>query len=285
VEDITRVWKVLIRTIFKRMVNKLAEEKYAIRAKNLTKYYGSIVALDHVDFEIKEGEVLGLVGDNGAGKSTLIKILSGAITPDEGTIEVFGETVNVRNPRNAFNLGIETIYQDLVLFDNLDFVQNIFAGREFKGKGIISRLFGLVDTQRMRKEALNRIKNISINLPSLSQKVKNLSGGQRQAVAITRALFWGKRILIMDEPTAALGVRESEKILKLIEETRKHVDGIIIISHNVNHVIKVADRVIVLRNGKRVGDITFKDYEEETELYNDIVRLITGVELIAYRRK
>lgn len=260
----------------------MAEEKYIIRAKNLTKYYGSVVALDYVDFELKEGEVLGLVGDNAAGKSTLIKILSGAITPNEGSVEVFGETVNIRNPRDAFNLGIETIYQDLALFDNLDFSQNIFAGREYKSKGF-GWLLGFADDKKMQKEALDRIKNISINLPSLSQKVNTFSGGQRQAVAITRALFWGKRILIMDEPTAALGVRESKNVLELIEETRKHVNGIIIISHNIEHVINVADRVIILRNGKRVGDITFKDYEgKNAELHNDIVRLITGAELIEY---
>jgi len=260
----------------------LVDNNYIIQAKNITKYFGSVVALENVDFELKYGEVLGLVGDNGAGKSTLIKILSGAELPTYGTIEVFGKHVNIRNPRDSFNLGIETIYQDLALFDNLDFSQNIFAGREYKSRGI-GWLFGFVENRRMQKEASKTIKNISINLPLLSQKVKTLSGGQRQAVAITRALFWEQKIIIMDEPIAALGVRESKKVIDLIEETRKHVNGIIIITHNIEHIIKIADRVIVLRNGRRVGDISFKEYGDRLDdLHNDIVKLITGAEIIDY---
>lgn len=252
------------------------DNKYIIKAKNITKRFGSVTALNNVDFELIQGEVLGLVGDNGAGKSTLIKILSGAIMLDDGSIEIFGKRVNIRNPRDALELGIETIYQDLALFDNLNFTQNIFAGREFRSRGL-GRLFGFVDTQRMRREALDKIKNISINLPSLSQKVSTLSGGQRQAVAITRALFWGQKIIIMDEPTAALGVRESKKVLELIREIRKHVSGIIIISHNIDHIIDIADRVIVLRKGERVGDVLLKGCKEnKAELHNEIVKLITG---------
>jgi len=260
----------------------MSNDNYIIRAKNITKYFGSVVALENVDFELKDGEILGLVGDNGAGKSTLIKILSGAELPNKGSLEVFGKPVNIRSPRDSFELGIETIYQDLALFDNLDFTQNIFAGREYKSKGI-GWLFGFVDGRRMQKEALNRIKNLSINLPLLTQRVKKLSGGQRQGISITRALFWGKKILIMDEPTAALGVRESKKALDLIKETRKYVNGIIVITHNIEHIIKIADRVIVLRNGKRFGDISFKDYGDRLDdLHNDIVRIITGAEIINY---
>jgi len=260
----------------------MSNGNYIIRAKNITKYFGSIGALENVDFELKEGEILGLVGDNGAGKSTLIKILSGAELPNDGSIEVFGKLVSIKNPKDAFELGIETIYQDLALFENLDFSQNIFAGREYKSKGI-GWLFGFVDSRRMQKEASQTIKNISINLPLLTQKVKQLSGGQRQAITITRALFWGQKIIIMDEPTAALGVRESKKVLDLIKETRKHVNGIIIITHNIEHIIKIADRAIVLRNGRRVGDIIFKDYGDRLDdLHNDIVKLITGAEAINY---
>jgi ABC-type sugar transport system ATPase subunit len=256
---------------------------FIIRTNGISKYYGSVVALDKVDFELRDGEVLGLVGDNGAGKSTLIKILSGAVLPNEGSIEVFGNLVHIRNPKDSFDLGIETIYQDLALFDNLNFTENIFAGRELKTKGI-GWLFGLVDGKRMQREASNRIKNISINLPLLNQKVKQLSGGQRQAVAIIRALFWGQRILIMDEPTAALGVREARKVLDLISEMRKHVNGVIVITHNIEQIIDIADRVIVLRNGKRVGDIDFQNYENRLDdLHNDIVKLITGAELIDYK--
>ena len=145
---------------------------------------------------------------------------------------------------------------------------------------------GIVDGKRMQRDASNRIKNISINLPLLTQKVKQLSGGQRQAIAIIRALFWGQRIIIMDEPTAALGVREAAKVLELIEETRKHVNGLIIITHNIEHIIKIADRVLVLRNGKRVGDVAFQDYGNRLDdLHNDIVKLITGAELIDYDSK
>ncbi len=260
----------------------MSNDNYIIRAKNITKYFGSIAALENVDFELKDGEILGLVGDNGAGKSTLIKILSGAELPNDGSIEVFGKPVSIKNPKDAFELGIETIYQDLALFENLDFSQNIFAGREYKSEGI-GWLFGFVDSRKMQKEASQTIKNISINLPLLTQKVKQLSGGQRQAITITRALFWGQKIIIMDEPAAALGVRESKKVLDLIKETRKHVNGIIIITHNIEHIIKIADRVIVLRNGRRVGDIIFKDYGDRLDdLHNDIVKLITGAEIMNY---
>jgi len=261
----------------------MSNDTNIINAKNITKFFGSVVALDNVDFELKNGEILGLVGDNGAGKSTLIKILSGAELPNEGSIEVFGEQAHIKNPRDAFELGIETIYQDLALFDNLNFTENIFAGREFSSSGL-GWVFGFIDGKRMQRDASDRVKNISINLPRLNQKVKQLSGGQRQAIAIIRALFWGQKIIIMDEPTAALGVREAAKVLELIEETRKHVNGLIIITHNIEHIIKIADRVLVLRNGRRVGDITFKDYGTRLDdLHNDIVKLITGAEIIDYK--
>ena len=258
----------------------MESSNYIIEAKGLTKYYGAVTALENVDFELKKGEILGLVGDNGAGKSTLIKILSGAIVADKGLIKVFGNEIKIDNPSDAFNLGIETIYQDLALFDNLDFVQNIFGGREYVGKGL-SKFLQFVDNRRMRAEALEKIKNISINLPDLSQKTETLSGGQRQAVAITRAIFWGRKILIMDEPTAALGVVESKKVLELIKEVKSSVEGIIIITHNIEHIIQVAHRVIVLRTGERAGSIDFLDYKGKTmELHNDIVKLITGAELL-----
>jgi len=257
------------------------EDSYIIQAKGLCKYYGAVTALENVDFELKKGEILGLVGDNGAGKSTLIKILSGAVIPDKGTIYAYGKEVKINNPRDAFDVGIETIYQDLALFNNLNFTQNIFAGREYVGKGI-AKFFQFVDEKRMRTTAMEKIRNISINLPDLSQKTETLSGGQRQAVALTRAVFWGKRIVIMDEPTAALGVNESKKVLEIIKGIIKNLDGIIIITHNIEHILLVADRVIVLRNGQRAGSIDFKDYKDNRiNLHNDIVKLITGAELVA----
>lgn len=260
----------------------MTTNNYIIEAKGLSKRFGAICALESVDFELKKGEILGLVGDNGAGKSTLIKILSGAITPNEGTIKVYGKEVKMNSPRDAFNLGIETIYQDLALFNNLDFTRNIFSGREYVGKGI-AKILKFADKKRMREEALEGIKKISINLPKLDQNVETLSGGQRQAVAITRAIFWGRRIIIMDEPTAALGVKESKRVLEMIKDIRSNLDGLIIITHNIEHIIKIADRVIVLRTGNRVGSIDFEEYKNRTEdLHNDIVKLITGAELISY---
>jgi len=255
---------------------------YIIEAKGLSKKFGAVCALENVDFELKEGEILGLVGDNGAGKSTLIKILSGALTPDEGIIKIYGKEVKINSPRDAFKIGIETIYQDLALFNNLDFIRNIFSGREYIGSGI-SKILKFADKKRMKKEAMEGIKKISINLPKLDQNVETLSGGQRQAVAITRAIFWGRRIIIMDEPTAALGVKESKRVLEMIKDIKNSLDGIIIITHNIEHIIKIADRVIVLRTGNRAGSIDFKDYENrKKDLHNDIVKLITGAELIDY---
>ena len=259
----------------------MPERENIIEAKGITKYFGPVKALENVDFELKKDEVLGLVGDNGAGKSTLIKILSGAYIADKGTIKIYGKIVEIKTPRDSFAVGIETIYQDLALYDSLDFTKNIFAGREYIQKGI-GKLFNLVDEKRMRREALAKIKDISINLPKLRQKTETLSGGQRQAVAISRALFWGRRIIIMDEPTAALGINESKKVLDLITEVRNSVDGIIIITHNLEHVIEIADRIIVLRTGERAGTVDFKDYKgRSADLHNDVVRLITGADLVS----
>lgn len=252
------------------------KEEYIIEAKGLTKYFGSVCALKNVDFELKRNEILGLVGDNGAGKSTLIKILSGAIRANEGDIYFNGEKVRIEEPRSAFNLGIETIYQDLALFENLDLAKNIFVGREYIGRGL-SRALVFADDRRMRKEALKKIEDISINLPDLNQKVETMSGGQRQAVAITRAIFWGKKVIIMDEPTAALGVQESSKTLDLIKETINHVEGIILITHNIEHILRVVDRVIVLRFGERVGELECANSDENKEkLHHEIVSMITG---------
>ena len=260
------------------MKNKKVEENnYIIEAKGITKIFGAVEALKNVDFELRDGEVLGLVGDNGAGKSTLIKILSGAVVADDGIIEIFGKKAKIKQPSDAFNYGIETIYQDLALFNNLNFVENIFAGREYVQKGF-GKYFNFVDIKSMNHNAYDKVKNISINLPDLNQKVENLSGGQRQAVAITRSIFWGQKIIIMDEPTAALGVQESKKVLELIKEIIKHVKGIILIAHNIEHVINVADRVVILRNGERVASLDFEDYTNKTDtLHHDIVKGITGI--------
>lgn len=249
---------------------------YILEAKGLTKLYGRVIALNSVDFELKRGEILGLLGDNGAGKSTLIKILSGAILPNRGEVYFEGKPADIKQPRDAFNLGIETIYQDLALFDNLDFTKNIFVGREYKSKGP-GKILAFADTKRMRNEALAKIKGISINLPDLAQRVETMSGGQRQAVAITRSIFWGKKVIIMDEPLAALGVQESKRVLDLIKETINHVEGIIVITHNIDHILKIVNRVIILRHGERAGSIDCSNAESRREeLHHKIVSMITG---------
>ena len=256
------------------MINK--NNGLVLEAKKITKLFGPVVALKDVDFEVRRGEILGLLGDNGAGKSTLIKIFSGAITANKGDIFFEGKKVDIKQPRDSFDLGIETIYQDLALFNNLDFTKNIFVGREYISKGP-GKIFAFADTRKMRNKAREKIRDISINLPSLEQRVETMSGGQRQAVAITKCIFWGKKVIIMDEPTAALGVQESKKVLELIKETINHVEGIILITHNIDHVLRVADRVIILRHGERVGELECSDSDSRhDELHHKIVSMITG---------
>jgi len=253
-----------------------------IELKKISKKYGGTVALENVDFELFKGEVLGLVGDNGAGKSTLIKIISGAISKDNGEIYLYGEKVNIKNPKDSMDYGIETIYQDLALFQGLDFTSNIFIGREYLKKGFINKGFGIIDLKKMEQKAEETLAGISFIMPEIKEIVENFSGGQKQAVSIARAKLWSKKIIIMDEPTAALGVQESRKALDMIKEFSNIVDGIIIISHNIEHIIDVTDRVIVLRKGKRVGTIDFNKYGDNKEdLHTDIVKLITGMEFIS----
>lgn len=249
-----------------------------IELKNITKKFSGTVALDNVDFELFEGEVLGLVGDNGAGKSTLIKIISGVFSPNIGEIFIYGRKVDLKNPRDAIDLGIEVIYQDLALFDGLDFTTNIFIGREYLKKGVLSRIFKVIDVKRMEKKAQEVLSGIAFNMPPIHEYVENFSGGQKQAVSISRAKLWGKEIVIMDEPTAALGVQESQKVLDMIKVFSTIVRGIIVISHNIEHIISVTDRVIVLRQGRRVGTIDCNDYKDKNILHGDVVKLISGLE-------
>jgi ABC-type sugar transport system ATPase subunit len=247
---------------------------------NITKKYGGTVALDNVDFELLEHEVLGLVGDNGAGKSTLIKVISGAVIADSGEIFFEGQRVKINSPSDSIKLGIETIYQDLALFGRQDFTVNIFSGREYLKSGYLARMLRILDKKRMQSKAREVLMEISINMPSIREKVDNFSGGQKQAIAISRAILWGRKVIIMDEPTAALGVQESRIVLNMIKNFAKKetVRGVIIISHNIEHISEIADRVVVLRQGKRVGSIDMGEYKERKDsLKEDIIKMITGL--------
>ncbi len=229
-----------------------------------------MVALEGVDFEVYPGEIAALIGDNGAGKSTLIKILSGALRPDAGTIRMRGRPVEFHSPHDARVAGIETVYQDLALAPDLDVAANIFLGREIKQPGILG-LLDFYNQRAMREQAAKHLRALKVNLRSIRQTVDTLSGGQRQSVAVARAVFWGKDVVIMDEPTAALGVAQSGMVLQLMRRIRDAGTAVIFISHNMPHVWEVADRMIVLRRGRRVGTL----YPQEHTM-DQAVSLMTG---------
>lgn len=241
-----------------------------LKAEGIGKNFGSVVALENVDFEIGKGEVVGLVGDNGAGKSTFIKILSGVYKRDKGKIFLDGKEIWFENPREAIHAGIETVYQDLALAFHLDVYTNIFLGREDVKKGLPGKM-GFVDRKKMRESVKKELDRLRITIKSVDQKVGNLSGGQRQAVAIARSVAWGTKIIVMDEPTAALGVEESQKVLDLIREIKKQGLSVILISHTLPHVMEVCDRIVILRLGKSIVNLK----TEETNL-DEVVQWITG---------
>lgn len=222
----------------------------ALQAEAITKTYGHVRALRGVDFSVRRGEVHALVGDNGAGKSTLIKILSGAVVADSGRITLDGELVQIRTPEDARDLGIETVYQDLAIAESLDLGENIFLGRELVRSGFLGRL-GFIDRPRMRKEGMESLTRLGTTIPSSSVPLESMSGGQKQAVAVARAAVWGQSVLILDEPAAALGVRQTAQVLELIRRsTRDQGLAVIFISHDVPQVLEVADRITVLRQGQ-----------------------------------
>jgi len=242
-----------------------------LQTRGVSKRFGSVTALEGVDFELYPNEIMALVGDNGAGKSTLIKILSGAYQPDEGEVLMDGKHVDFHNPMDARRHGIETVYQDLALASALDIASNLFLGREERRPGIWGSLFRNLDAPRMRAEAAEYMASLKIGLRSMRQAVETLSGGQRQGVAVARAVSWGKRVVIMDEPTAALGVKESGMVLELIRAVKARGVPVVLISHNLPHVFEVADRIQVMRLGKRSG--IAKPGEQTMD---DVVRLMTG---------
>ena len=224
-----------------------------LQVRGVSKFFGGLTALNKVDFEVNAGEVVALLGDNGAGKSTLIKCISGVYKPEEGDILFGGQNIVPLSPSNVRDAGIETIYQDLALAENLDVGANVFLGKEKKKK-----LFGLLpvtDDEFMRNEAVKVLDRLDIHIPSLKQKLVYLSGGQRQAVAIARAIYWNARLVVMDEPTAALGVPEQRKVLSLVHTLRDQGVPIIFISHTMQDVMDVANRIVVMRRGRVVANM------------------------------
>ena len=236
-----------------------------VSMRGIQKAYGGVQALKGVDLDIYLGEVHALVGDNAAGKSTLIKTLAGAVRPDAGTISFDGREVVIESPRHAKALGIETVYQDLALADNLDVPANVFLGRE------MTRYGWLLDNRSMEDRARALLARLKINIPNVRQKVRAMSGGQRQSIAIARSVCFNARVVILDEPTAALGVQETGKVYALIREMREQGCGVLLISHNLNHVFENSDRITVLKTGSLVGS-----RRAEATSQDDIVRMIVS---------
>jgi fructose transport system ATP-binding protein len=236
-----------------------------LKARGLVKRYGRVTALDHADFDLYPGEILAVIGDNGAGKSSLIKVLSGAITPDEGEITLDGQPVTFSNPMAARAAGIETVYQNLALSPALSIADNMFMGREIRKPGFMGGWFRQLDKSAMAKMARGKLSELGLmTIQNIHQPVETLSGGQRQGVAVARAAAFGSKVVIMDEPTAALGVKESRRVLELILDVKKRGLPIVLISHNMPHVFEVADRIHIHRLGRRLcvirpGDFTMSD--------------------------
>lgn len=224
-----------------------------LEVKNLTKRFGGLTAVNSVDLAIYPGEVVGLVGDNGAGKSTLIKMIAGVYQPNEGEIYFEGKRVDITHPAQARELGIETIYQDLALAGNLDVPANIFLGREMKRR-YLGGVIRVLDGDAMQEESRKLLETLDVQFPSLTARIDNLSGGQRQAVAISRAMYWNAKMLIMDEPTNNLGVVEQRKVLDLILRLRDQGISVILISHTMHDVFAVTSRIIVMHRGRKVGE-------------------------------
>lgn len=246
-----------------------------IQARGLMKRYGTVVAMNGADFDLMPGEILGVIGDNGAGKSTLIKALSGAVTPDHGTIELEGRLVNFRRPDDARAEGIETVYQNLAMSPALSIADNMFLGREWRKPGILGSVLRMTDRARMNAFSRAKLSELGLmTIQNIDQAVETLSGGQRQGVAVARAAAFGSKVVILDEPTAALGVKESRRVLELIKEVRDRGIPIILISHNMPHVFEVCDRIHIHRLGRRLCVIDPKAHS-----MSDAVAYMTGAKL------
>ncbi|AZO70843.1 MAG: ATP-binding cassette domain-containing protein [Mesorhizobium sp.] len=243
-----------------------------LTARGLTKRYGRVTALNNCDFDLYPGEILAVIGDNGAGKSTLIKAISGAVHPDEGVIELDGKHVHFKSPIEAREAGIETVYQNLALSPALSIADNMFLGREIRKPGPLGSWFRMLDRPAMEKRARDKLTELGLmTIQNISQAVETLSGGQRQGVAVARAAAFGSKVVIMDEPTAALGVKESRRVLELILDVKKRGLPIVLISHNMPHVFEVADRIHIHRLGRRLCVVDPKQIS-----MSDAVALMTG---------
>jgi fructose transport system ATP-binding protein len=242
-----------------------------MEARNLVKKYGSVTAMDGADFALRPGEILAVIGDNGAGKSSLIKALAGAVIPDSGEIFLDGQPIHFRSPIDARHNGIETVYQDLAVAPAMTIAENLFLGREILRPGFLGKLLRIVDKKRMNEEATAHMQGLQFAIKSMSQAVETLSGGQRQGVAVARSAAFARHVVIMDEPTAALGVREGNMVLDLIRKVRDSGLPVILISHNMPHVFEIADRIHVHRMGKRAAVLNPKKISMA-----DTVSVMTG---------
>ncbi|MFW2355863.1 ATP-binding cassette domain-containing protein [Hydrogenophaga sp.] len=245
-----------------------------IQAKGLVKRYGQVTALDGADFELRAGEILAVIGDNGAGKSSLIKALSGATIPDEGQIFLDGQAIHFKSPIDARRAGIETVYQDLAVAPAMTIAENLFLGREILRAGFLGRFLRMMDKKKMLAESISRMNDLKVGIRSMTQAVETLSGGQRQCVAVARAAAFAQHVVIMDEPTAALGVKEGNMVLELIRRVRDKGLPVILISHNMPHVFEIADRIHIARLGKRAAVVNPKVIS-----MSDTVAVMTGAKL------
>jgi len=241
------------------------------QARGLVKRYGGVTALDGADFDLRAGEILAVIGDNGAGKSSLIKALSGAIVPDEGNLRLDGELVHFKSPIDARRHGIETVYQDLAVAPAMTIAENLFLGREILRPGLLGKWLRLIDKKRMLAEAVSHMQDLRIGIRSMNQPVGTLSGGQRQGVAVARSTAFARHVVILDEPTAALGVKEGNMVLELIRRVRDKGLPVVLISHNMPHVFEIADRIHIQRLGKRVAVVNPRHIS-----MSDTVAVMTG---------
>ena len=256
----------------------MTQQTPLLAALNIKKRFGSTRALSGASIEVHEGEVLGLIGDNGAGKSTLVKIMAGVFPPDEGSLAVMGKVVHFSDPADSQRAGIETVFQTLSLIPSLNITENVFLNREVYGPGWLLSKLRRIDTPGMRRTVRNSYERLGLELPPPDTKVVALSGGQQQAVAIARAVIWERRVAILDEPTAALGVRQTRIVLDFIRRLREEGLGVILITHNMEHVMEVADRVTVLRLGRSV----YSERAEDTSA-RQLVEQMTGAAPVALR--